>query len=213
MDRRQAKRHNDPAPTRHQLINGVKDLSDNKHWQEFFETYRNLICNTATKAGLTEAEAQDVLQETMSDVSRLMPSFNYSETGSFKRWLLRLTMWRINDQFRKRDKGLQNRVHFRTPDNTSGTATEERIPDPAADPDSAWKDQWKKDLLEVAVDRVRRKVEPSHFQAFDLLVLQRWPMPDVVEFLGYNTVKTRLLRYRVARLVKKEYERLAEGRR
>ena len=100
---------NDPAPdslpTRNSLLNRIKDLGDDASWRDFFETYWELIYNLARKAGLTDAEAQDVVQETVIAVSRKIAGFRTgAEHGSFKAWLLQQTRWRIVDEFRKRDK-------------------------------------------------------------------------------------------------------------
>jgi len=56
----------------------------------------------AIKAGLNDAEAQEVVQETIVAVAKQM-GFKYDpKIGSFKGWLLHLTRWRIADKMRKR---------------------------------------------------------------------------------------------------------------
>src|SRR5437660_1419941 len=93
--------------TRATLLERLKDWSDQSSWQEFFDLYSRLIYGVARKAGLTDAEAQDVLQETMIAAAKHLPKFQYDPVqGSFKNWLLRMTRWRIADQFRKR-KGVE----------------------------------------------------------------------------------------------------------
>src|SRR3954471_1118795 len=101
---------NELIPTRQSLLSRLKDWNDQESWKVFFDTYWKLIYNAAVKAGLTDAEAQDVVQETVLSVLKKMPGFDYSaEKGSFKGWLLRLTSWRIVDQLRKRQKGIEVR--------------------------------------------------------------------------------------------------------
>src|SRR5271154_3734366 len=93
-------------PTRQSLLSRLKDWNDQESWRVFFDTYWKLIYNAAIKAGLTDAEAQDTVQETVISVMKSMPDFQYdAKKGSFKGWLLSLTKWRITDQFRKRQKG------------------------------------------------------------------------------------------------------------
>src|SRR6266851_5235672 len=90
-------------PTRASLLNRLKDWQDQSSWQEFFDTYWKLIYGVARKAGLTDVEAQDVVQETMASVAKHIPTFKYDPAiGSFKAWLLNMTRWRIIAQFRKR---------------------------------------------------------------------------------------------------------------
>src|SRR5690348_7554709 len=100
---------NELIPTRQSLLSRLKDWNDQGSWKLFFDTYWRLIYNSAIKAGLSDAEAQDVVQETVVSVMKSMPGFKYhAENGSFKSWLLRLTSWRIGDQFRKRQKGIDD---------------------------------------------------------------------------------------------------------
>src|SRR6266478_9048648 len=95
----------DPIPTRHSLLNRLKDLGDQTSWQEFFDTYWQLIYNVAVKAGLPDAEAQEVVQETVIAVARKIGEFKADPArGSFSAWLMQLTRWRIADQWRKRGK-------------------------------------------------------------------------------------------------------------
>src|SRR6266576_154958 len=118
--------------TRRSLLSRLKESNAQVSWRQFFETYWRLIYTTALGAGLTDSEAQEVVQETVLTVVRKIKSFRYDPAvGSFKGWLLTIVRWRIGDQFRKR----QQQIDFsgaRRPTRTSGTATLERIPDPAA---------------------------------------------------------------------------------
>src|SRR2546425_12638918 len=91
-------------PTRQSLLSRLKDWNDQESWKVFFDTYWKLVYGAAIKAGLSDAEAQDVVQETVIAVCKSMPNFKYAQTNrSFKSWLLQLTSWRIADHFRNRD--------------------------------------------------------------------------------------------------------------
>ena len=113
-------------PTRHSLITRLKNWEDQEGWKEFFDTYWKLIYQVALKAGLTESEACDVVQETVVAVAKGLKNFKTgSEHGSFKGWLLQITRWRIADQFRKRAPEQERAIH-RTPEDTARTGTMER---------------------------------------------------------------------------------------
>src|SRR5258708_10534861 len=117
---------NEMIPTRRTLLSRLKDWNDHESWKVFFDTYWRLIYNAAVRAGLTDAEAQDVVQDTVISVSKSMPNFKYHEDqGSFKSWLLRLTDWRITDQLRKRQTAIQH--SNRMPGADCSTATVERV--------------------------------------------------------------------------------------
>src|SRR5262245_14343928 len=141
----------DPIPTRHSLLNRLKDWDDQSSWQEFFDTYWRLIYNVAVKAGLSDAEAQEVVQETVIGVAHKIGEFKADpEHGSFSAWLMQLTRWRIADQWRKRaaiGQAAGDAPPFH-PTETGSTGPIERIPDPmGAALDTTWQQEWEKHVM------------------------------------------------------------------
>ena len=65
----------DSLATRASLLALLKDWENQGSWQELFDTYWKLIFRVAMKAGLTETEAQDVVQETLLAVARNIKEF------------------------------------------------------------------------------------------------------------------------------------------
>jgi RNA polymerase sigma factor (sigma-70 family) len=191
-------------PTRQSLLSRLKDWNDQEGWKTFFDTYWKLIYGAAIKSGLTDAEAQDVVQETVLSVLKSMGDFEYDpQKGSFKGWLLRLTGWRIHDQLRKRQPG-NGRQRHQSPTST-GTGTVERLPDPAGvGLEATWDEEWEKNLMEAAIERVKKKVDPKQYQIFDLYVFKKWPVNRIVSSLRVNAGRVYLIKHRVSRLIKKE---------
>src|SRR5437868_7307561 len=90
--------------TRRSLVDRLANWDDQRRWQEFFDTYWKLIYSAARKSGLADAEAQEVVQETVITVAKNVGRLDYDPAvGSFKGWLLQITRRRIADQFRKRE--------------------------------------------------------------------------------------------------------------
>jgi RNA polymerase sigma factor (sigma-70 family) len=143
--------------TRRSLLSRLKESNAQESWREFFDTYWRLIYSTAYTAGLSDSEAQEVVQETVLTVVRKIKSFRYDPAvGSFKGWLLTIVRWRIADQFRKRPQQIQMPVS-RQATETSGTATLERVADPAAiNLDAVWEEEWQRTLFAAALSRVKR---------------------------------------------------------
>src|SRR3954470_21309373 len=128
-DRNRRMRTSGLAATRRSLVDRLQNWEDRKHWQEFFDTYWKLIFSAARKSGLTETEAQEVVQETVITVAKKIGQLEYDPArGSFKGWLLHITRWRIADQFRKRRPG--DNKKGRSDENTRMTATIDRLEDP-----------------------------------------------------------------------------------
>src|SRR5438093_1514906 len=129
-------------PTRASLLTRLKNWDDQEGWKRFFDTYWKLIYSVARKAGLADAAAQDVVQETILSVAKQMPKFKYDPSvGSFKGWLAQLTRRRIIDHLRKRHYQSHGQ-QFRK-EETLSTSIAEAQPDPAAvDLESMWDEEW-----------------------------------------------------------------------
>jgi len=203
-------RQNDSIPTHQSLLTRLKNWDDQDGWREFFDTYWRLIFSTALQAGLTEDEAQEVVQETILTVAKRFKEGKYEHDpriGSFKGWLLNTTRWRIHDQFRKRLRTVPMRKRSKL--DSARTATTERVPDPASlDLDAIWERDWEQNLTEVAFERVRGQVSPKLFQLFHTHVVRGWPAQKVAEKLHANLAQVYYARHKVSRLIQKEVARL-----
>jgi RNA polymerase sigma factor (sigma-70 family) len=195
--------------TRQSLLSRLKNWDDQQSWQEFFDTYWRLIYGFARKWGLSDAEAQDVVQDTVLVVARKMPEFRYDPAvGSFKSWLLHTTQWRIRDHYRKQER-LHQAGPSHPPADGARTSTIERIPDPAGlDLEAIWESEWRQNLLHAAVDRIRQRVDARQFQIFDLHVLREWPVSKVARALGISAGRVYLAKHRIGGLLKKEIQRI-----
>src|SRR5262245_35447471 len=131
----------DPIPTRSSLLTRLKNWDDQEGWKTFFDTYWRLIYSVALKSGLTESEAQDVVQETVISVAKHIHKFERNrELGSFKGWLRNIIRWRIADQLEKRTPLQKN-----TLDGDDGEAPDiAEIPDPGGAPqEELWEEEWR----------------------------------------------------------------------
>jgi len=195
----------DPLPTRYSLLSRLKNWDDQDSWKDFFDIYWRLIYSVAVKSGLTDAEAKDVVQETIISVAKDLPKFKQDRTlGSFKGWLRNITRWRIADRLRKRTR-LGEKARLSSVDGRRPFDVEE-IADPAAGSEAFWDEQWQANLMDAAMDRVKRRVKEEHYQMFDLYVLKQWPVKRVAETLGVNVAQVYLAKHRIASLIKKEVQ-------
>jgi RNA polymerase sigma-70 factor (ECF subfamily) len=202
----------DPYATRGSLLSRIKDWDDDSSWRTFHDTYWRLIFTTARKAGLSETEAEDVVQETIVAVSRKMHAFKYDPAVcSFRTWLYTLIRRRIADQFRKRAPTVP--IPLPGPGDATGTATDpvSLAVDPASlELDAKWEADWELNLLDVALERVKRRVSAAQYQIFDYHVIQLQPVAQVRKALGVSATQVYLAKLRVGRVLKEEIERLRQ---
>ncbi len=193
--------------TRPSLLNRLKS-GDDESWQDFYRIYGKLVRDFAIQAGLTNTEADEVVQETAIAMARHLPEYRYDpKVCRFKTWLLNQTSWRIKDQFKKRKK--ETAQNHSSDHRSDETATINRVPDTAAtDLDAVFESQWRKNLFDVAVDRVKTKFSLKQFQIFDLLVVREWPAATVAQSLGVSLANVYVTRHRISSAIKKETKRL-----
>jgi RNA polymerase sigma-70 factor (ECF subfamily) len=188
--------YEDLIPTRASLLSRLKCSDDSESWRVCFETYWKLIFNAARRAGLTEAEAEDVVQETLLTVARTIHDFTYNQKqGSFKGWLLKTTAWRVQDQFRKRASG---RLEF------LADLPESIHPVIENGVQQLWDSEWEQNLLSTAIERVKKQVSAKHFQIFDLAVIRQWSTARISAELGVNSSYVYITKHRVNNRFKAE---------
>jgi len=193
-------------PTRQSLLERLRRWDDQESWREFFNLYWGLLYATATKSGLNDAEAQDVVQDTIILVARKMGGFKYNPAAdSFKGWLLYLIRKRIAQAYRKR-----GRDRLQPPADASDEQAEiERIPDPAGiNLEAVWDAEWARTMWEAALARVKEQVALKQFQLFDLYVVKERPAPEVAQALGVTVAQVYLAKHRISALLKKELAQL-----
>ena len=197
--------------TRASLVAGLQ-AGDEDRWQEFFRLYGPVIRGFALKAGLTETEADEVVQETCIGVSRNVEEFRYDPAKCrFKTWLLNLASWRVKNQYTKRRRW--DDLRQRPPDDEDRELSSVLDTDflRLASPDALgalWETEWREKLLAAALEKVRGDVSSTQFQVFDLNVLKDWPAGEVAKSLGMSLPGVYLAKHRVAKAVKQEIQSL-----
>ena len=188
------------------LLERLKDWRDDSSWHEFFNIYSRLISGVAIRKGLTRAEAEDVVQETMLAAAKYIPNFKYDrKLGSFKQWLLNMCRWRICDQFRRR----ANSAIGHSNDSAEDTKQLSMIADENnVNFDELWEAEWQKSLLDNAMKKVKTSLDSQKYQIFDFSINKEWPAEKVAESFGISVNQVYLAKHRITLLIKEEVERL-----
>ena len=191
-------------PTRKSLLSRLKHWDDQKSWQDFYDIYSRLIYGAAIKAGLTEAEAEDVVQETVIAVAKAISNFQYQpEKCAFKTWLHSITRRQVANQFRKRQG--KGRLLEPLVGQDEESSPVHHIPDPASQAlDDTWEREWERNLLYAAAERVKKRVSPAQYQVFEYHVLQGHSVAETARALGINLARVYLTKHRISAEVRKE---------
>ncbi len=67
------------------LLVRLRDADDHRSWQRFFDQHWRLIYSFARQCGLRSGDAEDVVQEVVTEAFRAMPRFDYDRAkGTFR---------------------------------------------------------------------------------------------------------------------------------
>ncbi|HVK18727.1 MAG TPA: sigma-70 family RNA polymerase sigma factor [Fimbriiglobus sp.] len=188
--------------TRPSLIARVRDPQDGTAWTEFAALYAPLIQRAARRAGLQEADADDLTQDVLRSVAGSVGGLEL-RPGAFRRWLYTVVRNRVTDFYKsaqRRDRG------------AGDTAALERLAEVPAPLDEAdWDREYERRMLAWAADRVRGEFQPSTWRAFWLTAVDGRPGPEAARELGLSLGAVHVARSRVlARLKAVVREHLGE---
>jgi RNA polymerase sigma factor (sigma-70 family) len=198
-------------PTQLSLLGRLKNLEDNKSWLVFVDRYRPFVTGVIKKGGgLSESEVDDAVQETFITVAKYIKGFKYDPSRKFKGWLTRIAKTRHADQFRKRLPVADARPE--QSDQASRTVTIDKVPDPTRYGfDAKWDDDQREHNRQTALDRIRDKVNPKHYQIFYAHVIQGWTADEVQKTLGVTIAQVHKVKSRIMKQLAKEAERIKKG--
>ena len=184
--------------TRSSLIGKLGDTNA-EEWDDFFRLYRGLIYNFARKAGLSDADAQDVVQETVLKFYKNKDKFNYDRNrGSFRGWLRVVTRRCIADHFRKwKPKPNEEANGVRAMDSM---ADMDELEDPQGQQlEMLWEQEWLNHVTAQALEELKQQVSDQHFQVFHCIRFQEWKPVEVAETLGLKRSNVDQIKGRVER--------------
>ena len=197
-------------PTRRSLLDRLRDWEDQTSWRDFFNTYWKFIYGVAVRSGLSDSEAEEVVQETVLSIAKKMPEYIYDPARcSFKGWLMRVIRLRIADQLRRRQPAFQQLPSGDA--DSQRTPAVERIPDTGgslAQQHAIWDEEWERNLVDAAMERVKLRVKAQHYQIFHLSAVKGMNATQVARMLQVNVAQVYLVRHRLAKEVKREVDRL-----
>jgi len=173
--------------------------ADQAAWALFTERYGRKIYAWCRRWNLQESDAEDVTQIVLLKFAVKMRAFEYDPSKSFRAWLKTVTRNAWNDfcSSRKEKAG-------------GGSQVVELLQTVEAREDLVQRmdNEFDRELLEEASDRVRRRVAPRTWQAFELTALQGKSGADVAAALGMNVATVFVARSKVQKMLHEELQRL-----
>lgn len=185
--------------TNQTLLDRLKALPAHDAWREFYDGYWSPILRYARRLGLSSHQAEEVLQETMVALMRILPGFQYDpRRGRFRNFLLTIV----------HRKGLQalRRTRRQTTialDAADGAAkpVENMAIESSDRVATAELDRWRQTLFEDSLAQLRTdpEVDERTRAVFESYVVQRRSARAVAAEFGLKEnavyqIKNRLVR-------------------
>jgi RNA polymerase sigma factor (sigma-70 family) len=181
-----------------QLLEQVRNPDDAAAWDRFVQQYRPLLSRYVRGKGLADADAEDVVQDVLIRLLRVMtklepdpqtgmprPVFTYnSERGRFRTWLYKLTSNALHEFWRKR------------PPEASPL-----LLDPAK-PDATWDANYQQEILSVALAQVKTQTQDKSWTCFEEFVLNDRKGNDIAREVGLTPNAVRVNASRVMEKVR-----------
>ncbi|MEM9586289.1 MAG: RNA polymerase sigma factor [Planctomycetota bacterium] len=135
---------------------------DHSAWLRFEERYSPMISAWCRRWGVQSSDADDLCQDVLMALCKQMSSFEYDASLSFRGFLRTIARRAWCDLLSQRNRQAVA---------TGETAVLELIQSQGDGDEFAeqLEAEWRKELLEQAMQRVRQRVKPHTWQAFELL--------------------------------------------
>ena len=180
------------------LLERLRRAPDERAWERLLQLYVPLLFAWARRAGESEHDAADLVQDVLTILVQTLPSFQYDTKGSFRNWLRTVTLNKLRE--RRRKLAGAGRVGL------DGVA-EPEIPD---DAERFWDEEYRRELLGRALRLMQTDFEPATWQACWQSVAEGRTAAEVARSLGISENAVYLARCRVLRRLRQELDHLLD---
>jgi len=173
-------------------------------WDEFIQRYVPKIHGWCRQWGLQEADAQDVTQDVLLQLAKQMHKFEYDPQGRFRSWLKTVTRRALADF---------SKARARNPARPGSEAMLNQLDSVQAKDDLVRRldEEAGREQLQIAMDRVRNRVQPNTFEAFRLMTFEHLSGTEVAERLDMQVGSVFVAKSRIDRMLSEEVKRLDGG--
>jgi RNA polymerase sigma-70 factor (ECF subfamily) len=193
----------DAPLTRPSLLLRVRDPGDAEAWREFVDLYGPLVYRFVRKRGLQDADAVDLVQIVLEELTREVRRLNYDpRRGSFRGWLFAVVRNQLSNFYHRGRRG---------PAGTGDTAAHQLLreqPDRQQDESVIWNREHERRMFEWAAAKVRGQFQEASWQAFWQTAVEGRGAKEVAEELGMSVGAIYTAKSRVLDRVKSEIQQL-----
>lgn len=190
------------------ILSELRESGNEAAWNRFVERFRPPVIGFARRLGLSDLDAEDAAQETLSAFALAFREGRYErDRGRLSSWLFGIA-WRQCQSQRRR----VGRPDQPIPTGLEAKAFWAHVPDRDAAGD-LWERHWNGHLLRACVEQVRTEVSDEAFRAYALVVHEERSTAEAATELGIEVKAVYNHKHRVLkrlRAVREELENTQE---
>ncbi len=179
----------------------LKGTHDELAWSEFCETYHPILERMARASGLREQEVPDAVQEIMIAIFRSIATYTPRQHPyAFRGWLAKIARHTainyLNRKLRPAERNGTNRPDMQV------------LADGAIGLDERWEQERQRQLMELALIAVAKRVHPKTLAAFWRTVVDEEAVESVARDLEMNVGSIYVARGRIMAQLQQEVRKL-----
>jgi RNA polymerase sigma-70 factor (ECF subfamily) len=171
-----------------------QDPADPAAWNEFVQRYQPMIRAWCLRWGAQSSDADDVAQQVLIKLMTAMKTYRCESAASFRGWLKTVTRNAWID-FVRRPSASQ------APDWIASIADSHDVLD---DLEQQMEQAFERELLELAMRRVKPRVKPNTWEAFRLTSIENLSGNHAARRLGAPIANVFVAKHRVMKLLEEE---------
>jgi RNA polymerase sigma-70 factor (ECF subfamily) len=189
------------APTSATLLARLRQVpADQAAWAKFAERYGRRIYGWCRQWNLQEADAQDVTQNVLLKLAEKMQTFVYDPAKSFRGWLKTVARHACSDYCSGRKPAVA----------VGGSQAVELLQTVEAREDllRRLEEEFDRELFDAAMARVRMRVTPRTWEAFERTALRGESGAEAAQAVGMKVATVFVARSKVQKMLQEEIQKL-----
>ena len=189
--------------TRISLVCRLRDHDDAEAWSRFVDIYGPLIYRYGRRRGLQDADASDLAQDVLREVSSCIERFEYDPTaGRFRNWLLLIARRTLSRRIRsQRNK----------PRATGNSGVLEQLHSlPNREEEDAWEKEYRQHVFQQASQQMADEFTEKTWAAFWQTAVEGQRPADVASALGMQVGSVYVAKNRIMKRLREKVQRIDE---
>jgi RNA polymerase sigma-70 factor, ECF subfamily len=174
------------------LLERLRQPASDSAWTQFVHLYAPILASWTRRIGLTQADAEDLIQEVFTILVKKLPEFVYDPSKGFRKWLFTITRHKWLEHERKKHPV------------SAGAGVLEEVPAP--EEDDIWDREYRQQLLLSGLEMIRPAFDARTWKAFEEHGLENRAAAEVGQELGMKEGAVRAARFRVMKRLRTELE-------